>query len=193
MSGDATSPIPIFTIGYGQRDIGTLLDELHTHNVHFLIDVRSRPYSGYKPDFSRDALATHLETAGIRYVFMGDTLGGRPDDPTCYTDGKVDYDKVAKQDFYRLGIDRLQEVFRQQQRVVLMCSEGKPEQCHRASLIGRTLAALFIPVAHIDDNGRLITQEEVTQRLQKRQPSLLGDDFFQFTSRKKYQPGDHDD
>jgi uncharacterized protein (DUF488 family) len=193
MSSDSTNPIPIFTIGYGHREIETLLADLHTHNIQFLIDVRSQPYSRYKPDFNRKELEQHLDAAGIRYLFMGDTLGGRPNDPACYTNGKVDYDKVARKDFYRRGIDRLQEAFRQQQRLALMCSEGKPEQCHRARLIGRTLADLSIPVAHIDHDGRLITQQDVILRLQKGQPSLFGDDFHQFTSRKKYRPEDDDD
>lgn len=193
MSNDKTDPTPIFTIGYGQRDIDALLADLRTYDIQFLIDVRSQPYSRYKPDFSQKALMHHLEAAGIRYVFMGDTLGGRPNDPVCYTEGKVDYEKVAQQDFYQQGIDRLQEAFRQQQRVALMCSEGKPEQCHRARLIGRTLTDLSVPVAHIDENGRLITQKDVILRLQKGQPSLFGDDFYRFTSRKKYQPEENDD
>jgi uncharacterized protein (DUF488 family) len=192
MSSSTTKPVPIFTIGYGQRDIDGLLADLQTYHIQFLIDVRSQPYSRYKPDFSQKALAQHLAAAGVRYIFMGDTLGGRPDDSVCYTDGKVDYDKVAQQDFYRQGIDRLQEAYGQQQRVALMCSEGKPEQCHRTRLIGRTLTNLSIPVAHIDENGRLITQEDVILRLQKGQPSLFGDDFYQFTSRKKYEPEENE-
>ena len=186
MSRDTGGPIPIFTIGYGQRDLDALIDALHGHAIQFLIDVRSQPYSRFKPDFSKDALSARLEAAGIRYVFMGDTLGGRPDDPACYTNGKVDYQKLARQAFYQAGIQRLREAYRQQQRVVILCSEGKPEQCHRASLIGRTLADDAIPVAHIDEDGTLLSQAEVMARLQRGQPSLFGDEFFQFKSRKRY-------
>lgn len=192
MSSDAADPVPIFTIGYGQRNISELLADLDSFNIRFLIDVRSQPYSRFKPDFNKETMAQHLETAGVRYVFMGEMLGGRPDDPSCYTDGKVDYEKVARQEFYRRGIERLQKAYRQQQRVVLLCSEGKPERCHRASLIGRTLADLAIPVAHIDENGRLVTQEDVMLRLQKGQPSLFGDDFYRYQSRKKYRPEEND-
>lgn len=193
MNSDTADPIPIFTIGYGQRDVQTLLADLHRYAIDYLVDIRSQPYSRFKPEFNREALAQHLEAGGIRYVFMGDSLGGRPDEPACYTDGKVDYDKVARQDFYRRGIDRLQQAYRQQQRVALMCSEGRPERCHRAGLIGRTLVDDSVPVAHIDENGRLITQEDVILRLQKGQPSLFGDDFYQYKSRKKYRPEENDD
>jgi hypothetical protein len=65
-----------------------------------------------------------------------------------------------------------------------MCSEGKPEQCHRSKLIGETLAGLGIPVAHIDEHDQVCSQDEVIQRLTGGQLSLFGD--HEFTSRKRY-------
>ena len=68
------------------------------------------------------------------------TLGGQPDDRECYDeDDKVDYDKIRDKPFYQEGIGRLRQVWQNQLRVVLMCSEGKPEMCHRSKLIGQTL------------------------------------------------------
>ena len=95
-----TARIPIYTIGYGSRSIAELIEVLHQHEIAYLIDVRSAPYSRYKPEFSKAPLANELERHGIRYVFMGDTLGGRPDDETCYVNGKVDYEKVKATAFY---------------------------------------------------------------------------------------------
>ncbi|MCA9930600.1 MAG: DUF488 domain-containing protein, partial [Anaerolineales bacterium] len=111
------SQSPLFTIGYGARDIDEFIAVLKENEIAFLLDVRSKPYSRYKPAFSKKALADHLKTHGIRYVFMGDTLGGMPEDPTCYTNGNIDYEKVAKTDFFAKGIGRLQTAYRQQQRV----------------------------------------------------------------------------
>ena len=71
------SVTPIFTIGYGDRSIDEFIDVLRQHNLDYLIDVRSAPYSRFKPEFSKDALERALRQQGIRYVFMGDTLGGR--------------------------------------------------------------------------------------------------------------------
>jgi uncharacterized protein (DUF488 family) len=159
---------------------------LRAHQIAYLIDVRSRPYSRYKPDFSKRELAEHLEANGIRYVFMGDTLGGQPDDPDCYVDGKVDYDKVRQKDFYQSGIARVQEAHRQQLPVVLMCSEGKPENCHRTKLIGQTLDAAGVPLGHIDENDQLISQHDVELRYNKGQLPLFGDEFQPLTSRKRY-------
>ena len=39
--------------------------------------------------------------------------------------------------------------------MVLMCSEGKPEMCHRSKLIAASLIELGIPVAHIDEHDTL--------------------------------------
>jgi uncharacterized protein (DUF488 family) len=181
------SQIPIYTIGYGSREIAAFIATLQRYEIGYLLDVRSRPYSRYKPDFSRQELEQHLKPHAIRYVFMGDALGGQPEDPACYnSDGKVDYDQVGRQAFFRQGIGRLQEVFQKQLRVAIMCSEEKPEQCHRSKLIGVALNAAGIPISHIDENDLLAGQEEVLLRLNKGQPSLFGDDFQQFTSRKKY-------
>ena len=167
------SQTPIYTIGYGTRQIDAFIAILQAHGIAYLLDVRSKPYSRYKPEFSKEALAKRLESSGIRYVFMGDTLGGQPDDPSCYSDGKVDYAKIEKQGFYQTGIGRLQEAFKQQRRVALMCAEEKPENCHRTNLIGRTLSGLGIPVAHIDEQGNPRTQAEVLERLNTAQLGLF--------------------
>lgn len=181
------SQIPIYTIGYGARKIDAFIAVLKANNIAYLIDVRSKPYSRYKPDFSKTALEEHLHAHEIRYVFMGDLLGGQPDDLDCYTDGKVNYAKVSVKGFYQQGIGRLQAAYTQQIPVAIMCSEGKPEQCHRSKLIGKTLIAQGIELIHIDEKDQLISQDDVLLRLNKGQPSLFGADFQQFTSRKRYQ------
>ena len=111
-------------------------------------------------------------------MFMGDSLGGRPDDETCYVNGKVDYEKVKATASYQRGIQRLHTAFSQQQSVALMCSEGKPEECHRCKLIGATLTNENIPVIHIDENDEQLTQAEVVERLTGGQLSMFGEDTF---------------
>ena len=176
--------IPIYTVGYGQRSLDELAAVLRRYEIHYVVDVRSAPYSRFKPEFSKAPLEAALVLAGIRYLFMGEFLGGRPDDPACYTDGKVDYEKVKAKPFYQQGIARLQAAFRQQQRIALLCSEGRPEECHRSKLIGASLDALGIPVMHIDESGTLQSQAEVIDSLTGGQLSLFGEPAF--TSRKRY-------
>jgi uncharacterized protein (DUF488 family) len=184
MATPADNTIPIYTIGYGARTVEELAAALQAQHIDYLIDVRTAPYSRYKPEFSKDALEAALKAQGIRYLYMGDSLGGRPDDPACYVDGKVDYNRVQDRPAYQAGIARIQAAFVQQRRVVLMCSEGKPEECHRAKLIGATLTNLGIPVAHIDENDQLCTQAQVQERIDGPQLGLFAEPLL--TSRKRY-------
>ncbi len=119
---------------------------------------------------------------------MGDMLGGRPTDESVYTsDGKVDYEKVRSMPRYQQGIDRLVQAQDKDLGVVVMCSEGKPENCHRSKLIGPSLDEAEITINHIDEEGNLLTQEEVMTRITGGQPSLFGPEFHRLTSRKRYE------
>jgi uncharacterized protein (DUF488 family) len=177
---------PVYTIGYGARSLEEFISALKANAIEYLIDVRTAPYSKFKPEFSKEPLQHTLERAGIRYLFMGDTLGGQPKDPCCLTDGKVDYDRVRVQPFFEAGMERLRKAFQQQHRIALMCSEGRPEECHRSKLIGEALAAAQVPVCHIDEDGKLLSQGEVIDRLTHGQMDLFGGPSF--TSRRRYEP-----
>ena len=177
----------LHTIGYGARSLDELVAVLKNYRIEYLLDVRSSPYSRFKPEFTKEALEAALKTRGIRYVFVGDTLGGQPRDPDCYTDGKVDYEKVRQQPFFQAGLERLRKAHEQHLRAALMCSEGRPEQCHRSKMIGEALAAAGIPVRHIDEDGQLLTQTHVMSRLTGGQLDFFGGPTL--TSRKRYGPG----
>ena len=169
-------PVPrLYTIGYGNRSVHQLVELLYAHGVYHLIDVRSHPVSRYRPEFSKDTLADLLDAADIRYHFMGKQLGGRPKDPAYYTGQQVDYAKLQTADFYREGIDALHEALSFGQGVAIMCAELRPEHCHRARLIGKTLAAEGVEVLHIDADGAAVPHAEVMDRLGGGQLSLFGD------------------
>ncbi len=176
---------PIFTIGYGSRSMEEFLATLGANQIAILIDIRSSPYSKFKPEFSQRALETGLREAGIRYVYMGDVLGGRPDDPACYgADGKVLYDALKQTPAFQHGLERVKRGHSQGLRLALMCSEGKPGSCHRSKLIGVALEEMSLDVLHIDEEDALQTQANVISGLTGGQPSLFGD--LEFTSRKRY-------
>ena len=177
--------IPVFTIGYGSRTLDDFVRVLQNYDIEFVLDVRSAPYSRFKPEFSKDALETHLREHAIRYIYLGDQLGGQPKDRDCYEDDKVVYARVKEKAFFRAGLERVRAAFRRQRRVVLMCSEGKPEMCHRSKLIAASLLELGIPVAHIDEHDALRGQDDVIAELTDGQLSLFGE--HDFTSRKRYQ------
>lgn len=166
---------PIYTIGYGGRDIETFLKVLKEHDIEYLLDVRSWPKSN-REDYSQEQLRRTLEKRGIRYAFFGDTLGGRPEDSDCYTNGHVDYDACRSKKWFREGIERLRTAQEKKYRVVVMCSEQRPEECHRIKMIGVGLENSDIDVKHIDESGDLRTQQEVLKRITKNQSSLFDDD-----------------
>lgn len=165
----------IFSIGYGDRSVGQTLDLLQRQGVKFLIDVRSSPYSKHHPDYNLETLERHCADCRIKYVFMGDLLGGRPQSGKCYDDqGRVNYTALEQEPYFKKGIERLKSAAKQGIEVALICSERRPEQCHRSKLIGRVLAGEDIPIKHIDFDGKLIDQEEVINRILAGQSELFG-------------------
>jgi uncharacterized protein (DUF488 family) len=135
----------IYTIGHSNLTIEEFLTALRVNGIGCLVDVRSRPYSQYSPQFNRGSLEHSLHQNGIEYRFAGETLGGRPTDPTCYKDGivpdghanyldLVDYDEVARRPWFRQGLVRLLDLARQKP-TAMMCSEEDPGRCHRYHLI----------------------------------------------------------
>ena len=173
----------IYTIGYGNRTIEQFITLLKQYKILYVADIRSSAYSKYNPDFSHALLKHSLREHGLGYVFMGEQLGGRPKDNDCYTDGKVDYSKLGQADFYKQGLRRLNTALEKRLPVALMCSEQKPEMCHRSKLIGETLSDRNLNVWHIDENGMLKTQHDVILRLTKGQLNMFEQSF---TSRKSY-------
>lgn len=186
------SNIPIYTIGYGNRTIDVFLALLKQYGIRYLVDIRSQPYSRFNTNFSKAALELSLKRHQIAYMFMGDTLGGRPEDRSCYVNDKVEYALVREKPFFQQGIARVQTAWEMQLPIALMCSELKPEECHRSKLIGATLAERHITVSHIDENGQIKTQVEVLDIVTGNQPSLFPDVPHKkaSSSRKKYSERD---
>ena len=177
----------IFTIGYGARSMDEFVEALTAAGAEYLVDVRSAPYSRFKPEFSQDPLAARLEREGIRYVFMGDVLGGRPDDPSCYgPDGRVDYERCRHRPAFQDGLASLEAGWEGGHRIVLMCSEGKPHECHRTKLVAEELVRMGVPVSHIDERGVERSHESVMELITDWQGTLFGATAAAARSRKKH-------
>jgi len=178
---------PVRTIGYGARSIDELVSTVAAAGTDHLVDVRSAPYSRFKPEFSKEPLAVRLEREGIRYVFMGDALGGRPDDPSCYgADGRVDYERRRLHPSFQGGIASIEAGWEGGHRIVLMCSEGKPQECHRTKLVAEELVRIGVPVSHIDERGVERTHEAVVESITNGQGALFGASGAAAKSRKKH-------
>ena len=105
-----------------------------------------------------------MSARGIAYLFLGRALGGRPEDRSCYEDGHVRYDRLARTPLYREGIDRVVEEA-EHRRIALMCAEKEPLDCHRTILVGRSLAERGIAVTHIFADGTLEPHDATMDRL----------------------------
>lgn len=168
---------PVFTIGHSNQTLQQLIVLLELHGITALADIRSKPYSKYVPHFSRDALKAGVEAAGIAYVFLGQELGARPDDASCYVDGKVSYEKLAERPIFAEGIRRLQEG-RRKFRISLLCAEKDPANCHRAQLVAPALSQHGVAVLHIHADGHLESHADLLQRQAPDQASDKDDDPY---------------
>lgn len=169
----------IYTVGHSNHPIAHFLKLLQGRGVTLLADVRSTPYSRFNPQFRRDALIESLAQQGIEYLFLGQELGARSKDPSCYDDGRVSYRKLAATDLFRQGIDRLLTAAKSH-TVAIMCAEKDPLDCHRTILVARELVRRGETVSHILASGELESHEQAMERLREKlklEPNdLFGDD-----------------
>jgi hypothetical protein len=129
-----------------------------------IADVRSHPYSSYLSHFNRDLLKFELLKAKFKYVFLGDQLGARPKDLSCYINNKAVYSKIIDSNDFQNGIKRIL-VGLDKYRIALMCAEKDPISCHRTILICKYLRQLDIEIDHIIDNKTLESQKQLEDRL----------------------------
>lgn len=167
----------IFTIGHSTYPIEKFLGLLELHGITALCDVRSSPYSRFNPQYNRDALKDSLRSHNIKYVFLGDELGARSKDPSCYKDGRVQYVALAKTKLFRSGIDRIQLGINRDYKMALMCAEKDPLDCHRTVLVAHNLEKEGFKISHILGNGTLESHADATARLIK-QFNFDQDDLF---------------
>lgn len=161
----------LYSIGHSNADIHTFIDLLRRHEIAALVDTRSKPYSRYNTHFSREPLKQSLNEHGIEYVFLGDQIGGKPENEAFYfQSGKVDYERLAGAPFYLAGIERLIGLG-QDRRVAFMCAEADYKHCHRYWLITRTLLERGVEVEHILHSGEAV--KSAAAEFEPEQPSLF--------------------
>ena len=161
---DSHTPQPelrAWTIGHSNHTPEHFFELLARQQIDVLVDVRSSPYCRYATHFNKEPLQAAVQAEGIKYLFLGDLLGGRVDDPRlCDPQGHVLYGRVAETPGFQQGIHRLIDglgTF----RVALMCGEENPAECHRRLLIGRVLREQGVAVFHVRGDGRVQSEAEL--------------------------------
>jgi len=176
MENSASAAPRVYTVGHSNHSVEHFIGLLQTHAVQVVVDTRSQPYSKYATQFDHEALKVALQDAGIRYLYLGRELGGRPEGDEFYDEGgHVLYDRVAATCLFQEGLTRLERGIREY-KVALLCAEENPAVCHRRLLVGRVLLDHGIQVEHIRGDGRIETEEEVAAQIDpdRDQLSLFG-------------------
>jgi len=151
----------ILTIGHSNHALDHFLALLEQHGVQVIVDARTQPYSKYSPQYDMEALRDTLTARGIRYLYMGKELGGRPAGDEFYdAEGHVLYARVAESEAFRQGLERLEKGLGKF-RTALLCGEENPAGCHRRLLVTRVLGERGVAVEHIRGDGRLQAEAEL--------------------------------
>ena len=147
----------LHTIGHSQHPPAAFFALLARHAIDLLVDVRAAPYSRRHPQFNRETLAASLEQHGIRYRWLGRSLGGLREatGPTPHTALTVPafqaYAAHLADAACRDALHELADVAATR-RVVVMCAEADPAHCHR-QFIADALCVDGHAVWHIAANG----------------------------------------
>lgn len=154
----------VFTIGHSTHSIEAFFSLLTLHGIEAIADVRSSPYSKRLPQFSREQLSESLRSIKVRYVFLGEPLGARRSEASCFVGDQAQYSKIAQLPGFVEGLDRIVEGARKM-RIALMCAEKDPLTCHRTILVSRHLQLRGLDIFHVLDDGQLEPHSEAENRL----------------------------
>lgn len=175
----ADDPPSLFSIGHSNLQFETFIGLLTRYEIQVVADVRSAPRSRYVPHFDSKPLRKSLHEHGVKYVFLGKELGGRPEGDEFYDDeDHVLYSRLGESALFEAGLDRIlggASDF----RVAMLCSEEDPQHCHRHLLIGRVLQKRNLGVAHIRGDGTIQTDCELASHLAVQQQTSLFEELTQ--------------
>jgi uncharacterized protein (DUF488 family) len=169
----------VYTVGHSSHTFEDFLRLLTGNRIDVVVDTRSSPYSKFVPQFDREIILRDLTQAGIKYLFLGAELGGRPANPDYYDErGHVLYSRITKDAAFSAGIERLERGMASF-RIALICGEEDPAHCHRRLLVSRVLIERGHEILHIRGDGRVETDSDVTAAsgkcLVNEQPALFAE------------------
>ena len=171
-----SSPPAVWTVGHSNHDLESFVALVQRHQIAYLVDVRSYPYSRFAPHFNREELQTAMEARDIRYLFLGLALGGRPQrTDQLDAEGHALYDKMAREPAFAEAIDQLLRGA-SEHRLALLCSCGQPYECHRRLLVGKVLCDRGAELHHILPDGTVLTETSVALSDNRAPATLFGHD-----------------
>jgi uncharacterized protein (DUF488 family) len=121
----------IFSIGHSNLPIVNFCIELVGRKINILVDIRTKPFSRWNPQYNRSVLEHHLNLLDISYIWKGQNLGG-----------------LAENINFNENIKWLADLSKTE-RVVVLCSEKDYRKCHRHLLIEPELLKHGVKMEHI--------------------------------------------
>ena len=143
----------VYTIGFTQKSARRFFELLDDHGVKKLLDIRLNPYGQLSGFSKKDDLAYFLERlSGIDYHHLAELA---PTDDILRDYRKDKHWQTYVDRFERLMDDRsipasLDRSLFEQGPVCLLCSEDKPDRCHRR-LVAERLAGAWddVEIRHL--------------------------------------------
>ncbi|MCY6959224.1 DUF488 domain-containing protein [Clostridium brassicae] len=157
-----------YTIGHSTRNLNEFITILEEYRIDYLIDIRSKAITSnkYTEKFNRRDLENKLKDNKIKYFYFGEELGEiRKDGRVLDEEVNVDFHKVIECNLFKKGIHQIIQMLREKRRVVLMCSERNPLNCHRSILVGYTLSRKGIYMEHIIDESASKSQSRIEEEI----------------------------
>lgn len=121
----------IHSIGHSNRSIEVFVARLLVFEINRVVDVRTRPYSRFFPQYNKQQLEDTLEWYGIAYDFRGNNLGGLGEN-TKFEETIVELSSMS---------DRM--------NIALLCSEADYKKCHRHTILEPAFRKQGITMNHI--------------------------------------------
>lgn len=121
----------IYSIWHSTRTIEEFLFEINSVEFAYLIDVRSKPYSRFVPQYNKNRLQ---DLFWSKYIFMWDYLWWMDDD--------ISFEK------FMFWIEKLSNLTKDHV-VVFFCSEKDYKKCHRFYKITPELEIRWFKVIHL--------------------------------------------
>jgi uncharacterized protein (DUF488 family) len=143
--------VKLATIGYEQKTLPEMIDQLKRAKVEIVVDVRAVAASR-RPGFSKTMLATTLASHGIEYLHLRQ-LGTPKDGRIAARAGRIDdmhaiFEKQLETPAAQLELAHAREIVTAR-RAALLCFEADAARCHRAIVAEHLCAALGCEIENL--------------------------------------------
>lgn len=167
----------LYTIGYSAYERELFVNVLQEKKIRWVIDVRSVPASGYRPEYDKAAIDKYLAAHGIGYRHMPREFGARQEKRAYLApEGYVDFGLFVKSEAFGEGVRSVEAMAERGELCALMCAEKDALTCHRSILISREFARRGWTVIHLSPDG-----EETHKALEGRLLNLFFPNRFQMS------------